>query len=177
MRRYRKKSWLDARIEVRESPIQGRGLFATAPITGDTVLIIWGGHLLTEEDLKAGKARRHSITAVDEGFYLASLADEQESPDDLMNHSCDPNLWMKDEVTLVARRGIAAGEELTVDYAVWEADESWISAWRCRCGSDLCRGVCTGKDWRLPDLQLRYGDHFSPFINRRIQRLKRREQE
>jgi SET domain-containing protein len=33
------------------------------------------------------------------------------------NHSCDPNLWHADVVTITARRDIAAGEELTIDYA------------------------------------------------------------
>jgi hypothetical protein len=35
---------------------------------------------------------------------------------------------MTDEVTLVARREIAADEELTADYALWEMDPGWISA-------------------------------------------------
>ena len=39
------------------------------------------------------------------------------------NHSCDPNVWMQDEVTLAARRDIAIGEELTIDYAMIEGDE------------------------------------------------------
>src|SRR5262245_17355356 len=33
------------------------------------------------------------------------------------NHSCDPNLWWEGPYDLVARRDIAAGEELTNDYA------------------------------------------------------------
>jgi hypothetical protein len=30
-----------------------------------------------------------------------------------LNHSCDPNVWMEDEVTLAARRDLGVGEELT----------------------------------------------------------------
>jgi len=45
---------------------------------------------------------------------------------------------MADEVTLVTRRPIGAGEELTADYALWEMDENWISQWRCQCGSVHC---------------------------------------
>ena len=82
-----------------------------------------------------------------------------------LNHSCDPNLGWAGERTLVALRDIAAGDELTVDYATmtvapWEMD--------CRCGSAGCRGVVTGDDWRRPDLQERYAGRFSPFINARI---------
>ncbi|HEV2124909.1 MAG TPA: SET domain-containing protein [Chloroflexota bacterium] len=32
---------------------------------------------------------------------------------DFINHSCDPNVWLADENTLVARHAITAGEELT----------------------------------------------------------------
>lgn len=90
---------------------------------------------------------------------------------DFMNHSCDPNCWMQDEHTLAARRDIAAGEELTADYVFWKADDSDVARFACRCGSPLCRGRVTGRDWRLPDLQQRYAGHFSPFINERIRKL------
>jgi GNAT superfamily N-acetyltransferase len=82
------------------------------------------------------------------------------------NHSCDPNLWMADAITIVARRRIEAGEEATIDYALVTVDEGWRMA--CRCGSPLCRDVVTGSDWTRHDLQQRYRDHFAPFINQRI---------
>jgi GNAT superfamily N-acetyltransferase len=88
---------------------------------------------------------------------------------DFINHSCDPNVWIADEVMQIARRDINAGEELTMDYAMIEADEDNVKPWDCRCRSSLCRGRVTGLDWRLPSLQERYAGHFSPFINRRIE--------
>ena len=83
-----------------------------------------------------------------------------------MNHSCDPNVWMLDQVTLVTRREIEPGGELTADYALWEADEGWVGRWECRCGASRCRGRVTGQDWRSRELQERYRGHFSPFIER-----------
>jgi hypothetical protein len=73
---------------------------------------------------------------------------------------------MLDARTVGARRDIAAGEELTVDYALF----SVVPEWRmdCHCGSSRCRGVVTGNDWRLLELQQRYAGHFSPFINARM---------
>jgi SET domain-containing protein len=38
-----------------------------------------------------------------------------------VNHSCEPNLGMGGNVLLVAMREIAAGEELTIDYALFLA--------------------------------------------------------
>ncbi len=150
-------------------------MFACERINKGEVLVIWGGTLMTEADIKAGRAREHSIAAIDENCYLAALADEDSSPDDFMNHSCDPNVWMNDEVTLVARRDIEAGEELTADYALWEANEDWVMHRKCCCGSRLCRKEITGRDWRLKELQRRYENHFSPFINKRINSPKRPE--
>ena len=67
---------------------------------------------------------------------------------------------MGDTVTLVARRRIDPGEELPVDYALFEANENAIMEWECFCGSPNCRKRVTGQDWRLPELQRRYAGHF-----------------
>ena len=75
--------------------------------------------------------------------------------------------------SLVARRDIEAGEEVTVDYALFTTQSNWMLDNRCRCGSPYCRRVVTGDDWRREDVQERYRDHFSPFINRRIERLRK----
>jgi hypothetical protein len=31
----------------------------------------------------------------------------------------------------------------------------------CHCGSARCRGKVSGEDWKLPELQQRYGNYFS----------------
>ena len=176
---YRPTDWIDPRIEIRSSPVHGKGMFAATPIKAGKVVNIWGGTLLlTADDIAGLKAQqwrdRGAVwSTIGEGLYLARFLDQDEQdPTDYINHSCDPNVWMRDEVTLEARRDIAVGEELTIDYAMLEGDEDWVPQWTCRCGSDRCRGRFTGKDWRRRDLQERYRDHFSPFINERIQRTK-----
>jgi hypothetical protein len=88
-----------------------------------------------------------------------------------INHSCDPNVWMQSAFTLVARRAIAAREEVVADYALWETSEAYVASWECHCGSALCRRRITGRDWRLPDLQERYRGHFSPVLERRIAQM------
>jgi SET domain-containing protein len=172
---YRPDDWMDPRIEVRPSPIHTQGMFAAAPIRQGEVVNIWGGTLLlTEKDIAGSKksewrAGGYAWATIGEGLYLARpLGEDRRDPTNFINHSCDPNVWMQDEVTLVARRNIAVDEELTVDYAMFEGDEDWVGRFECRCSSHLCRGGLTGKDWRRTDLQQRYGQHFSPFINQRI---------
>ena len=131
----------------------------------------WGGTLFTKADIEVGKANERTLAQIGEDLWMGSPADrlETEEKDWFINHSCDPNLWMQDEVTLAARRDITAGEEVTMDYAMHFADPNWKMKNLCECSSPLCRKSITGKDWKLKELQDRYGSHFSPLINRLIE--------
>lgn len=172
MKAYPKESWIDPRIEIRDTPAMGKGMFAREPIKEGEVIIIWGGTVFTEEERKKGLIKKYTTSGIAEGLYLGGKLDEPDVPDQFMNHSCDPNLLMKDEITLVARRDIVKREEITADYAMWTTDENWVMEEPCRCGSPLCRHKITGNDWELKDLQKRYKGHFAPFINERIKKLE-----
>ena len=163
MEPYPASSWLDPRVVVAPSPIAGRGLFGRERIEPGEVVMRLGGRVLTDQEFQALRLVKHNSLAI--GDHLNLLLDD-DSPVVFGNHSCDANLWMADEVTLVARRPIVAGEEVTVDYALHTADLPW--SMDCRCGSPVCRGVVTNDDWRRRDVQQRYAGHFSPFLNRRI---------
>ena len=67
------------------------------------------------------------------------------------NHSCNPNLWWLDSITLGARRDIEVGEEVTTDYATSTAVPGFRMT--CSCGSENCRHVITGEDWNLETLR------------------------
>ena len=107
---------------------------------------------------------------IDDNLYRVEERGEDESY--YMNHSCDPNVWMTDAATIVTRRSISSGEELTIDYALFEAVEDFTAEWERVCGSSNCRKRVTGRDWRRSDLQERYTGHFLPLIGRRIARLR-----
>ena len=169
---YSLQSWIDPRIEIRTSLIGGKGMFAREPIKAEETVIVWGGIVLTKEDLQAGNYRRGTLSAIAENLWLGDALEGEDCAADYTNHSCDPNLWMKDENTLTARQNIAAGEELTADYMMWETNEDYQTAWQCNCGSPLCRKQISGRDWRLTELQERYENHFSPFLNERIAKEK-----
>jgi SET domain-containing protein len=169
---YSLRSWIDPRIEIHTSPIGGNGMFVREPIKAGETVIVWGGVVLTKRDLEVGNYRKGTLSAIAENLWLGDTPDGEDLVADYTNHSCDPNLWMKDESTLEARRDIAAGEELTADYMMWEANEDYQAAWQCNCGSPLCRKRISGTDWRLPELQARYKNHFSPFLNERITKEK-----
>jgi hypothetical protein len=51
------------------------------------------------------------------------------------------------------------------------SDSSDYDEFECHCGTDHCRKMITGNDWKLPELQRRYKGFFSPYLQRRIDRL------
>jgi SET domain-containing protein len=158
-------SWLNPKLSVRESPIAGLGVFALAPVERGEECCRLAGELMTDKRFRVYVAdrARYSALAVDEGLHLVQSDGD---PTTKGNHSCDPNMWLADSVTVVARRPIAAGYEATIDYALLTREPTW--SMECKCGSALCRELVTGEDWRLPELRARYEGHWSPFIERRI---------
>jgi uncharacterized protein len=169
-RQYEPTTWYDHRVEIRPSRIHGGGMYTTAPILATETLAVMGGTVMTEQKFRAYLATvyRWNATQIGETLHLVDLVQSPEVSRGSMNHSCDSNLWLQDEVTLVARRDIASGEELTLDYALTTAEPTWTLDRRCLCGSPLCRRIITGNDWQLPEVQQRYRGHFAPFINERI---------
>ena len=143
-------------------------MYASQPIDKGEVVVRIGGTVMTEEEFQAycATVSRYNAVQIGEETHLVDVPASQGG----MNHSCDANLWIGDEVTVVARRDITTGEELTQDYALYTSSPRWIMQ-PCRCGTPFCRQVITGNDWQRPDVQERYRDHFSPFLNERIRLL------
>ena len=154
-------SRVDPRLELGDSGIAGRGLFAVLPIEEGATCIVFGGRLTDLDTLHA--LVDYSALAVGPDEHLVQQEDD---PVRFLNHSCDSNLWLADAITAVARRRIGIGEEVTLDYALLSDDSTWRMP--CRCGAESCRGVITADDWRREEVQQRYAGHFSPFLNLRI---------
>ncbi|KFE66537.1 SET domain-containing protein [Hyalangium minutum] len=169
---YLPHTWADERVSVKPSPIDGKGLFATRDIPEGTVLMVWGGQVVDRKTIDYSQYRAETVVAISEAEYLAlPRSDTREALDVYLNHSCDPTAWLIDEVTIVARRPIQAGEEITTEFATWfdyEPEVSYSENWACKCGSPLCRKALSAQDWRRADLQEKYAGHFSPFLERRI---------
>jgi hypothetical protein len=71
-------------------------------------------------------------------------------PDRHLNHSCDPNAYVRyeeRECYLYSRRHIAAGEEITCDY---NFNITGGTSWPCNCGAARCRSETLGDFFKLP---------------------------
>src|SRR5436305_7303326 len=161
-------SYRSPKTEVRESKIHGCGLFAIADIPKTEIVAVKGGHIVD------GKTLREKITPVlgpveiqvgDDLFVAPVTREERDLSMLYSNHSCDPNLGMRGEITFVAMRHVRAGEELTHDWAMTDDDDYSIE---CSCGAPDCRKTLTGKDWLWADLQTRYAGYFSAYLARKI---------
>ena len=149
------------------SAIEGRGLIAVAPIAAGELVAIKGGHIVTTAALASLPERlRNSEIQIADGFHLAAVEEAEYEPVMLfLNHSCEPSVGFAGNVVLVAMRDIGAGEELTTDYALFDDHDE---AMRCQCGTRSCRGTISGRDWQCPDLQRKYGNYFSAYLQRKI---------
>jgi SET domain-containing protein len=87
---------------------------------------------------------RYNAVQIAEDAHLVERPEVAEGCCGSLNHSCDSNLWMSEEATVVTRRDIAAGEELTLDYAMHTRIPS--GSWTARATAALCSVVapCAG---------------------------------
>jgi len=154
-------------VKGRPSEIEGRGLVAVAPIAKDEIVAIKGGHLVDTAALHALPERlRNSDVQIADGFHLVALEEAEYEPVMLfINHSCEPNVGFAGNIVLVAMRDVAAGEELTTDYALFDDADDPMT---CHCAASSCRGTISGRDWQRPELQRRYGGYFSSYLRHRF---------
>jgi uncharacterized protein len=152
-----------------DSDIDGRGIVAVEAIAAGEVVAVKGGHVVTTETLRSLPAPlQESEVQIADGLHLAALTEaEYESVMLFLNHSCEPNVGFGGNVVLVAMRDIAAGAELTTDYALFD---DYNGSMECQCGRPACRGRIDGRDWQRPELQERYRGYFAWYVEQKIRR-------
>jgi D-alanine-D-alanine ligase len=130
-------------------PLNGsHALFAARPLRpGD---VVFEGEGRSQRIVTRAHVERHWSETDREEFYryaypigpdvfiLWDLDPAGWSP---QNHSCDPNTEFRG-LNVVARRDIAPGEELTLDYAT--CYDTRMIPFDCTCGRPTCRGRITG---------------------------------
>lgn len=160
-------SYLSPKAQVKQSSIQGRGLFAREPIKKGEIVAIKGGYIFDRQSwIQMEKILGPAEIPIAEGFVIGPAnQNEREGCMIFTNHSCDPNIGVQGQIVFVAMRDIEAGEELTHDWGTTDDDSYEM---KCNCGSVNCRGVITGQDWRRKDVQEKYRDYMSWYLLEKI---------
>jgi uncharacterized protein len=163
--------WSDDRVLLRDSPIEGRGLFAEDGFDEGDVVLRLAGRLVDSVELQAlfDAAAKDPLAIYIDTITVFEDVHLVLPPATMLhfaNHSCDPNLWHSGPYEVVARRPIQAGEELSIDYATHSGADGLMMD--CRCGTPICRRLITSADWQIPELQHRYRGHWTPALEARI---------
>ncbi len=160
-------SYISPKAIAKESSIHGKGLFAVAPITKGEIVCVKGGYIFNRQMLLSMPDwYRAAEISIADGLFIGPLnEDEREGSMIFSNHSCQPNIGVQGQIIFVAMRDIEAGEELTHDWATTDDDDYEME---CHCGSAKCRKIITGKDWQRKDLQERYKDYMSWYLEQKI---------
>ncbi|HET9838060.1 MAG TPA: SET domain-containing protein-lysine N-methyltransferase [Candidatus Angelobacter sp.] len=125
---------------VKSSSLHGAGVYTTAPIRKGTRVLEYTGPRLNTKECEG-------LYADTEVTYLFAMDDPKIIIDGFgmaafVNHHCDPNCetdQIRNRIWIIAMRNIAAGEELTYDYNLFDADPGEMAP--CYCGSPKCRGT------------------------------------
>ena len=116
-------------IEIRNSPISGKGLFAKKLIHKNSTVVAWHPKILTREEA-------NKLPELEKKHYLypdGKMMLWMQAPERYINHSCEPNTKVVGQSD-VALRDIQPGEEITSDYMDLETE-----SFQCHCGSNSCR--------------------------------------
>jgi len=139
------------RIEVRQSGVHGKGVFAVAAFPADRKVIEYTGEVITWKE--ALRRHPHDPTQPNHTFYFhiddTHVIDGARKGNSArwINHACEPNCEadeIEGRVFIRTLRPIEAGEELFYDYGL-VIDERYTpklkKEFACHCGSPSCRGT------------------------------------
>jgi SET domain-containing protein len=139
-------------LRVRNSAIQGKGVFATRRIRKGQRIIEYTGEIIdsAEEERRGyddeAMSRHHTfLFKIDDEYTID--ATRRGSMARFINHSCDPNceaVWEDRRIYIEAIRNIQPGVELCYDYAYeheGRLTKKDKELYLCRCGSNNCRGT------------------------------------
>ena len=145
----------DLPFEIRASPIQGYGAFATRRIPAGTRLIEYAGERLSPDEADArypdvpGERHHTYLFAIDDDVVIDAAVNGNAAR--FINHSCAPNcdaVIDDGRIWIETIRDVVPGEELAYDYAYILEERHTPAAKRrypCNCGAQECRGTILGR--------------------------------
>ena len=133
-------------IEVRQSGVHGRGVYATQFIPKGMRIIEYAGERVSWKTAPDHANNPHTFNF---GLENGDVINPEIGGNDArwINHSCNPNceaIEEDDRIFIYAMRNIQVGEELLYDYRM-QIDEPITDAAKkkfgCHCGAPNCRGT------------------------------------
>lgn len=166
-------SWVSPKVKTGRSGVEGgRGAFAREKIKKGEILTVYGGYIMNRKQFdRLPEELKEFPYHVTDNLLFGPLSKKDVGAGEMFNHSCEPNAGFKETIKLAAMRDIGKGEEITFDYAVCMT--SSILNFKCLCGKKNCRGTIKGSDWKKEYLQKKYKGYFMPYIQEKIDRLKK----
>ncbi|MCA1813604.1 MAG: SET domain-containing protein [Halobacteriales archaeon] len=137
------------------SGIHGKGVFADRALDPRAALFRVHGDLVPWSRVSQ---RGYQVWR---DWYVEPAA---RSPSRILNHACQPSCEVTARLDIRARRRIAPGEELTIDYASVVLWEPWRMA--CACGQEGCRGEVRAWGRSPEEVRARYPMPLFSFVER-----------
>lgn len=154
---------------------QSYGIFALRPIAEGELIVrgeeqphrlVSRGHVAHHWDAERRAWFDHAAFPLAENVYM--IWSSEPSGWQPIRHACEPNAWLTG-LNLTARRAIAPGEEITIDYATFHTEP--MPPFSCACGAPTCRGAIHPNDY-AQDFVARYGEHVSEQVWAKRQKLR-----
>src|SRR5205814_413089 len=131
------------RLRIGDSKIHKRGVYAAEAIPAHRKVIEYTGERISRVQTKRrGQGPLTYLFTLDDYWTIDGAVGG--SGAELINHSCEPNLFsriVKGHILYMSKRAIRRGEELTIDYLF----STKIERVPCSCGSKNCRGTINVK--------------------------------
>ena len=153
-----------SQLEVKNSPIQGKGLFTKNNIRKGTSLFEIRGESFRHEYDPSLSDQNPNWIGIGYEQWL------QLQPGDIaiyLNHSCNPNVIINEKSALITIAPIKRYEELLLDYSTTELDPYWKM--NCSCGAAQCRKLLRSFQFLPDELQNKYRKYLSPSFSSTVQ--------
>ena len=125
-------------LRISKSNIHGLGAFAKSKIPVRKKLGELNGEIISVRSARQRAKLHKSIAIVELHNGYALDASENRNALCFINHSCNPNCYLRNInylVEMYTRRAIKPGEELTCDYG----ETHHKGGMKCKCGAENCR--------------------------------------
>lgn len=140
-----------SRIIVKNSPIHGKGVYATRTIRKGTRIVEYTGERISHDE----GSRRYADDPAERPHVLLFTVDDEVVIDAarggnearFINHSCEPNCEAVEEggrIFIEAIKTIHEGDELVYDYRLDRegcGKREMKKRYPCHCGKPACRGT------------------------------------